>query len=107
MPIDYDLYPPNWKSEIVPRIRKRDKDTCTICGKKENREPKEGEELVKCGVAHLDHDEENWEVKDERLAVICDPCHFKYDRPDNMMRIKYGKRYRQSIPLLPFKEINP
>lgn len=37
-------------------------------------------------VAHLDHDEENWEVKMDRLATLCDACHLKYDRIDNQRR---------------------
>jgi hypothetical protein len=32
MPIDYKKYPPNWKTEIVPRILKRAKNKCESCG---------------------------------------------------------------------------
>lgn len=32
MPIDYSDYPPNWKTEIVPRIRARSGDKCEWCG---------------------------------------------------------------------------
>ena len=32
MPIDYTKYPPNWKSEIVPRILKRADNKCELCG---------------------------------------------------------------------------
>ena len=32
MPIDYSKYPPNWKSEIVPRILKRAGNSCELCG---------------------------------------------------------------------------
>lgn len=32
MPIDYSRYPPNWRSEIVPRIRERAGDCCEQCG---------------------------------------------------------------------------
>lgn len=32
MPIDYRLYPPNWKTEIVPHIRARSGDCCEWCG---------------------------------------------------------------------------
>ena len=34
MPIDYSKYPDNWKTEIVPRILKRAKNRCEICGLK-------------------------------------------------------------------------
>ena len=32
MPIDYDKYPKNWKSEIVPRILERADHKCEVCG---------------------------------------------------------------------------
>lgn len=31
MPIDYSKYPPNWKTEIVPEVRKRSGDRCEVC----------------------------------------------------------------------------
>ncbi len=34
MPIDYKKYPPNWKTEIVPFILKRDNNKCKFCGLK-------------------------------------------------------------------------
>lgn len=34
MPIDYKDYPRNWKTEIVPAIRKRSGDCCEECGLK-------------------------------------------------------------------------
>jgi hypothetical protein len=32
MPIDYSKYPPNWKSEIRPRIMNRANNTCEFEG---------------------------------------------------------------------------
>lgn len=32
MPIDYSEYPPNWKTEVVPRIRQRAGNMCEWCG---------------------------------------------------------------------------
>ena len=32
MPIDYRNYPPNWRSEIRPRILARDGHRCKLCG---------------------------------------------------------------------------
>lgn len=32
MPCDYSKYPPNWKTEIVPAIRKRSGGKCEMCG---------------------------------------------------------------------------
>lgn len=37
MPIDYRKYPPNWKSEIRPRILERAGDCCERCGVKNSR----------------------------------------------------------------------
>lgn len=34
MPIDYKLYPPNWKTEIVPTIIARAESQCECCGLK-------------------------------------------------------------------------
>lgn len=31
MPVDWSAYPKNWKSEIVPRILRRDRYQCTTC----------------------------------------------------------------------------
>lgn len=37
-------------------------------------------------VAHLDQDEENWQVKNHRLMTLCQYCHLQYDRIDNIRR---------------------
>lgn len=34
MPIDYADYPPNWKTEIVPAVRRRSGGKCEFCGLK-------------------------------------------------------------------------
>lgn len=47
-------------------------------------------------VAHLDHDEENWEVEMNRLATLCYACHLKYDRIDNQRR-KRQNRLNESL----------
>lgn len=49
-------------------------------------------------LAHLDHDEWNHNVSDDRLALLCQRCHFKYDRVDNEKRKKYGKHYKKGWP---------
>lgn len=123
MPCDYSKYPPNWKSEIRPRIMRRAGEVrndagdivtharCENCGVENHVigwrvmgvfitpeqfgrdyfEP--GFESTLCAIvgkkkpykivltiAHLDHDKENWNVKDERLAALCQGCHLNYDR---------------------------
>ena len=38
-------------------------------------------------VAHLDHDEENHEVTDDRLRAWCQYCHLNYDASEKYRRI--------------------
>lgn len=110
MPINYNKYPPNWKSEIRPRILQRAKNCCEECGLENhtialsyknngktfwvgpafwdllNFEYKEVKVVLT--IAHLDHDEENLEVKDERLKALCQLCHLTYDAAEKARRRK-------------------
>lgn len=82
MPIDYKKYPPNWLTEIRPRILKRADNKCEVekCGAENYKpHPITGSKVV-LTIAHLDHDPENWDIKDERLKAMCQKCHLKYDR---------------------------
>ena len=134
MPIDYSKYPPNWKTEIVPRILDRDGNCCKFCGvpnkeslysvmmsvrvngkyKKKRiwvssiNDAKRIEQIDGCydtkkvkvvlTVAHLDHDEENHEVKDERLAALCQWCHLNYDAKEKYRRmLEKGKKKREAM----------
>lgn len=38
-------------------------------------------------VAHLDHDEENHDVGDDRLAALCQWCHLNYDAKEKYRRV--------------------
>jgi hypothetical protein len=134
MPIDYKKYPPNWRSEIRPRIMNRANNTCEFEGcdfkhleklwaVKRNgktqgwfRNFEEAEKLPKSieskknkktgitelvpnpkkikvilTIAHLDHDETNHDVKDERLKAACQLCHLRYDAKE---------KYRRSLNVL-------
>ncbi len=92
MPCDYKKYPPNWKSEIVPRILERAGEVrdeqgyvvaeacCEWCGAENHKpHPVTGSRVI-LTVAHLDHDPENWDVKDDRLKALCQRCHLRYDK---------------------------
>jgi len=48
-------------------------------------------------VAHLDHDEENWNVKDDRLKAMCQACHLRYDAKEKYRRVieKSKKLWRE------------
>jgi hypothetical protein len=37
-------------------------------------------------IAHLDHDETNMDVKDERLMAMCQLCHLRYDAKEKWRR---------------------
>lgn len=130
MPIDYSRYPPDWKTVIVPRIRARARARCERCGARAwqfgwrdslgrfrpgtppvlgtagqlfqlDPEPLQPPMIrIILTVAHLDHDEQNWQVSDDRLALLCQACHLNHDRPDNARRTKYGKEHAAQ-PQLP------
>ncbi len=38
-------------------------------------------------IAHLDHDETNWQVSDERLKAMCQLCHLQYDAAEKYRRM--------------------
>ncbi|MDO6737105.1 hypothetical protein [Wenyingzhuangia sp. 2_MG-2023] len=119
MPIDYKKYPPNWLSEIRPRIMKRANNKCECCGlehkqivfaiklfvridknykqrtiwfrnledaERELMQDKVKEVKVVITIAHLDHDELNHEVKDDRLKAMCQICHLRYDAKEKYRR---------------------
>ena len=113
MPIDYKKYPENWLSEIRPRILQRANNCCEECGfenyqivtsYKENGvinwvnvafedlvpEPKKDVKVV-LTIAHLDHDETNMEVKDDRLKAMCQLCHLRYDAKEKKRRKNESK----------------
>jgi len=37
-------------------------------------------------IAHLDHDEGNHEIKDDRLKAMCQLCHLRYDAKEKYLR---------------------
>lgn len=121
MPIDYSKYPPNWKTEIVPRILKRAGNKCEVCGLENKQKVYSMQFYMRINgrysyrtiwfqtvgdveramalagkihktvrvileIAHLDHDETNWDVKDERLKAMCQLCHLNYDAKEKFRR---------------------
>lgn len=115
-PIDYSLYPKNWKSEIRPRILSRAGDRCEECGVPNRqliyRDEKgwhlapEGHEsdamaldgvkfvMIILTIAHLDHDIENNE--DENLKALCQRCHLRKDKGQHSRTRKYGNDKNQT-----------
>ena len=47
-------------------------------------------------IAHLDHDKDNHQVPDDRLAAWCQKCHLKYDLPRHIENRKYGRNFRKN-----------
>lgn len=104
MPIDYSLYPPNWLTEIRPAILERAKHRCEMCGIPNYsvvyrttingciawlREPNSilnKPIKVVLTIAHLDHDETNHNVTNDRLMAMCQLCHLRYDAREKQRR---------------------
>lgn len=90
--IDYSEYPPDWWKRRE-RILKRAGNRCEWCGAENKRpHPVTGSKVV-LTIAHLDHDHDNWDVADDRLAALCQRCHLNYDRPRHINKRKYGRKY--------------
>ena len=104
MPIDYNQYPKNWKTEIRPKVLERANNCCEFCGVENHRfihrfgkgqddweyypEGMMAENYVLDGrkatkiiltIAHLDHDKLNHDVAIDRLRALCQKCHLQYD----------------------------
>lgn len=112
MPIDYGKYPKNWK-ELRAAVIERAGNKCEFCGvenyatgvreadgtfyKTEGMALEaadlDGDKVIQIvlTVAHLDHDEENHDVKLDRLAALCQRCHLRYDVPEKKRRRKNKK----------------
>lgn len=103
MPINYKDYPPNWK-EIRARILERAGHKCEWCGApnyfEHSRKDKRGNPVkVVLTIAHLDHDKENHNVTDDRLAALCQKCHLNYDRPRHVAKRKAKIQANKSMGL--------
>jgi hypothetical protein len=112
MPIDYRKYPKNC-NELRAAVLKRAKNKCEFCGVENyaygtrDKDGKfreylaieveaanlDGEKIIQIilTVAHLDHDEENHNVKIEMLAALCRPCHLRYVIPEKKKKHKSKK----------------
>ena len=71
-------YPPTWKS-IRVRILERDGRRCSHCASAEN-----------LTVSHKNRIEPD--CRPANLWTLCRTCHLNYDRADNALRRRVGKR---------------
>ena len=111
-------YPPNWTTEIVPRIRARDNFTCQFCQVPDRQlyyttragarillasdanghllpgqavPPQAKVKRIALTTAHLDHALVNH--TDENLASLCQRCHLNYDRQEADARRQASRSY--------------
>ena len=98
MPINYKEYPPDWE-ERRQRILERAGHCCEFCSIANYTKKPDGT-LVILTIAHLDHDVENWQVADERLAALCQKHHLGYDRWRHTENFKYGRNFRRYQEML-------
>lgn len=78
----------NWfltkeESELHPKTIESRKNKVT--GKSEII-PNPKEVKIVLTIAHLDHDETNWNVTDDRLMAMCQKCHLTYDGYEKYLR---------------------
>jgi hypothetical protein len=127
MPINYKLYPPNWKTEIRPAILKRANNCCEYCGVKnysrgardfngewfheiqiDNMNSDTGfwhfqsmhVKTIKIvlTIAHLDHDVANNDHSN--LKALCQKCHLSLDHNqhrENARKTNQKKKGLQSL----------
>lgn len=83
MPIDYTLYPPDWRTSIRPRILERAGNACEGSPRYPHCRAANGQphpvtgSTVVLTIAHLDHDVSN--NSDDNLAALCQRCHLTHD----------------------------
>lgn len=114
MPIDYKLYPSNWRA-ISRRLRfERAGNRCEWCEAANYTPHPITGSLVVLTVAHLGLDKSDGlpgsrddlhDVREENLAALCQRCHLNYDREDHLRRRYFNRRaarLARGEQLLPF-----
>lgn len=125
MPVDWSRYPPNWKTEIRPRIMERAGGACEWCGALDRsyiirmKEPPgsffyvtgpddvcKGQRPTKVilTTAHLGTPHEDgrpgdkndkMDTRDENLAALCQRCHLSYDILDHVKNAALTRRRKR------------
>lgn len=90
MPINYKIYPENWKREIRPRILQRAHHCCEFCGIPDR--TLRGTRLVILTIAHLDQDIRHND--ESNLAALCQKCHNAHDKWFRVLH-RYQNRKRR------------
>lgn len=47
-------------------------------------------------IAHLNHDKDNWNVKDDELQALCQKCHLSLDINHHINNRKYGRNWKKN-----------
>lgn len=115
MPINYDDYAPNWKSEIVPAIRRRSGDRCEgspqypDCRAANGKRHPDTGSVVRLTTAHMDRDRNNNQFdphdKDapgNNLRHLCQRCHLNHDRnaqhiPNRRYGLKHAEKHQLKL----------
>jgi hypothetical protein len=98
MPVDYTLYPNNWKSEIRPRILARAMNACEGSPRYPRCRAANGQphpvtgSTVVLTIAHLDHDVSN--NSDDNLAALCQRCHLAHDAQQHAANARQTRERR-------------
>ena len=121
MPIDYNLYPKDWKTHIRPRILQRARHRCEQCGLPNHctalsksrvqllepqpyktalanvgwyHEPEDRAIVIVLTIAHLDHDTTN--NADTNLAALCQRCHLTHDKEHHATSARSNRAKRSN-----------
>jgi 5-methylcytosine-specific restriction endonuclease McrA len=125
MPVDKSKYPPNWASEIRPRIIERDGHKCKFCGVPNHAvgwrdyrgewnklseghlgdmetefAQESGYKVIKIvlTIAHLDQNTKN--NNDENLAALCQKCHLNHDKSQHILNARKTREIKQGLQRL-------
>jgi len=92
MPVDYKLYPEDWKTRIRPDILERAHHHCEFCGVANYWPHPETGSRVVLTIAHLDQDITHNDYKN--LAALCQCCHNRHDAPFRALH-RYQNRLKK------------
>ncbi len=101
MPIDYSLYPSNWRTEIRPRILDRASNACEGSPRYPRCRAANGQphpvtgSTVVLTIAHLDHDRDN--NSDTNLAALCQRCHLTHDAHQHATNARQTRQRRGGL----------
>lgn len=99
MPVDYSLYPAEWKTEIRPAILERATDEhgiqrCEWCNAANHEPHPETGGRVVLTIAHI-YDPDPMNCDPANLAALCNACHNRHDAPmrgKNRIRNKLARQ---------------